>query len=451
MCQVKVTKDGCKLRFTISAKIIREMNAIYGDYLKIIINGREDLKYYIKIPNICPSRTNLQTRRDIPKNTAKILEIKNGDMVNVDLSLVNNYRSENLIVDNMLDILATIPRYERDCPIMIDLEEENGEEFCNVWYCSGQGGNAKLVRLKRYVKIDRQLGEFFGLMQAESRKNGPKFDFTNNLLLEHELFMNIGKRFGISKTLWNYQLFFNSDMDNDGLSKDINKIKKMFNVSKKIILTENNLLNKVALTIYIDSNLLAVIMINLMKILRRRVADSLDADFLKDFAVGFVSKDLLGDGTVVSRGGEADITISEQDLCSQEDIVKIFGNLGIRTSTYKNRILLKTDLNTYLWFIENKIFEGHKNREKIVKSILSNYYVKSLYDRFNGHDFYTAKDLSEKFKLKKSTAYMFLLRNKRRGFLENKDSCFTLTNKGQEFIKIINEAKIEVTNLCKLP
>jgi len=447
MYQVRVTKDGCKLRFTIPAKIIREMNAKFGDYLKIIINGREDLKYYIKVPKICPSRTNLQTKRAIPQNIVKLLKIKDGDILNVDISLVDNYRSENLIVNSMLDILATTPRYERDCPIMIDLEKENGEEFCNIWYCSGQGGNAKLVRLKRYIKIDRQLGEFFGLMQAESRKNGPKFDFTNNLLLEHELFMNIGERFGISKALWNYQLFFNSNMDNDGLNKDINKIKKMFNVSKKIILTENNLLNKVALTIYIDSNLLAVIMINLMKILRKRVADRLDDDSLKEFAIGFVSKDLLGDGTVVSRGGEADITISEQDLCSQKDIVKIFENLGIRTSIYKNRILLKTDLSTYLWFIENKVFEGHKNREKIVKSILSNYYVKSLYGRFKGHDFYTAKDLSEKFKLKKSTAYMFLLRNKRRGFLTSKEGYFMLTNKGREFIEMINKAKNELTNL----
>ena len=140
-----------------------------------------------------------------------------------------------------------------------------------------------------------------------------------------------------------------------------------------------------------------------------------------------------------------------QDLCSQKDIIKIFVNLGIRTSIYKNRILLKNDLDIYLWFIKNKIFEGHNNRKKLIKSILINYHIRSLYDRFNGHDFYTAKDLSEEFKLNKSTAYMFLFRNKRRGFLTSKGGYFTLTNKGQEFIEIINEAKIEFTNLCKLP
>ena len=78
---------------------------------------------------------------------------------------------------------------------------------------------------------------------------------------------------------------------------------------------------------------------------------------------------------------------------------------------------------------------------------MSNYYVKNLYDRFNGYDFYTAKNLSEKFKLKKSTAYMFLLRNKRRGFLTSKGGYFTLANKGHGFIEIINKAKNELTNL----
>lgn len=444
MQQVRVTKDDLKLKFTVPAKKIREIGAKSGDYLKIIINGREDLKYYTKVPKIPPSRTNLQTKKDIPKNIVKLLEIKEGDILNVDISLVNNYRSENLIVEGMLDILAIVQRYERDCPIMVDLEKENGEEFCNIWYCSGQGGNAKSVRLKRYIKIDRQLGEFFGLMQAESRKGGLKFDFTNNLLSEHQLFIDVAERFGVSMDLWNYQVFFNSSMNNDELSKDISKIKNMFCISKKIILTENNLLNKVALTIYIDSNLLAIIMINIMRILRKRIADNLDFAFLKNFAIGFVSKDLLGDGSVTSRGGAIDIMISEQDLHSQRDIVKIFGNLGIRTSTYRNRILLKTDLITYLWFIENKVFAGHQNRKKLLKLILNNYYIKSLYDRINGYTSYTARKLADRHGLKRDTAYMFLLRNKRRGFLENNHSCFILTNQGQEFIRIINEAKNEL-------
>ena len=49
---------------------------------------------------------------------------------------------------------------------------KDNEEWIRVWFSSKFGGNTKSIELKRYILIDRNSGEFFGLFQAESGKYG---------------------------------------------------------------------------------------------------------------------------------------------------------------------------------------------------------------------------------------------------------------------------------------
>lgn len=453
--KVKVIADGEKIRFTIPAKELRRINAKSGDYVKVgIKKDAYHTDYYVSIPSIPPSRTNLQVKRNIPKEFVKKANIKAGDLIGLNMSLVENKRSTELIKDGELDILAAIPeKVESDRVVMVDLFKKNNEEYCRVWYCSGQGGNAKPIELKRYAKVDRKLGEFFGLMQAESRKNGHKFDFTNNLVAEHKLFMQVAERFGVPKNLWKFEIFYNPSMSKEDVEKQVSIFKENLSINKKITYVESRTLSKVALAIYIDCNILAKIMILLMLRLRSRVANLMNTKELREFAIGFICKDLLGDGTIIcnpSRG--AYIEISEENLESQKDITKILNNLGIKTRINKNKIIFKNNLDVYLWLLKNKAFEGHVNRKKLLNFILSNYYVKSLYNRFKKNIHYTPLEFAKEHNLLLSTAQMFLRRNAIRGFLvydkNNKRlNVYKLSTKGQKFMKIIEDTQKELTTL----
>jgi len=452
--KVKVTADGEKIRFTIPAIKLREINAKTGDYVKVSIKkDKYRTTYYVSIPSMPISRTNLQVKRNIPKEFVKKSNLRARDFIDLNISLMENKRSTELIKGGELDILTTIPgMMESSRPVMVDLFKKNNEEYCRVWYCLGQGGNAKPIELKRYIKIDRQLGEFFGLMQAESRKNGHKFDFTNNLASEHKLFMQIAGRFGISHDLWKFEIFYNPNMSKDDVKKQVSIFKKNLCINRKITYVKSRTLSKVALAIYIDCNILAKIMISTMLKLRSKVANSMDTKKLKEFAIGFICKDLLGDGTIIcspKRG--AYIEISEENLESQQDITQILGNLGIKTRINKNKIIFKTNLGVYLWLLRNKAFEGHINRRKLINFTLSNYYVKGLYNRFKKDIPYTSIGFANKNKLKLSTAQMFLRRNTIRGFLvyyKNKNlNVYKLSPKGQIFLGIIKNAEKELTIL----
>lgn len=290
-------------------------------------------------------------------------------------------------------------------------------------------------------------------MQAESRKNGPKFDFTNNLVSEHKLFMDVARRFRILKHLWKYQIFYNSLIPKEKVAEEVSVFKEKLDIDDKIIFTENKLLTKIALTIYIDCNVLSEVMMSLMRMLRSRVANSIETNELREFAIGFICKDLLGDGTVIHNkaNGKIEIVISEENLQSQKEISNVLNHFGIRTNISKNRIYLQTNLNIYLWFLENKAFEGHENRRKLIKAILNNYYIKRLYSRFKNDVSYNCVEFAKEHKLLLPTAQKFLRDNTKRGFLNcNRDkrlNAYTLSSKGQDFIRIIKNAEKELTTL----
>ena len=449
---IKITQRGIRngrqvLGFTIPIKKLRGIKANEGDFIRVNIKkGDIEAHYYIFVNKKCHSRKKLQIRKAIPKEIIAKLRLKDNDLIKFKVSLINNIRKEKLIIKGYIDILAAIPkRTKSNKEIMLDYCYKRNKGFCHVWYCSGQGKKIEPIRLNRWIKINCELGEFFGLMQAESRKAGTKFDFTNNLISEHKLFTKVAENFGIKKQSWKYSFFYNPYMKEEDTNIQVSKFKKEFNISHKVNLIKNERLTKVAFCSYINSTLLGWIMTNILCQLRSEMGrQRSNNERATNFRKGFISKVLLGDGTVVLNKANKglDISISEQDPQSQKDIKRILKKEEIGSYFMQNRIDLLTGFEEYLWLLKNNAFINHPNRKKMIRCILSNFYVNCFYTRLR--EKIDKEQFQKKHKLNKNPTNIFLYRNYKRGYLIKKGKTYELSKKGKEAISILKNAEKEL-------
>ncbi|MBU0929820.1 MAG: hypothetical protein KJ623_02000 [Nanoarchaeota archaeon] len=455
MAEVRVEEYKGKFRFTIPRLELRKIQAKTDDYIKVILNKNNKIcTYYGRIPNIPKCRTNLQTKKGVPKDYAKQINLKKGDFINLKISKVDNVKSDILIRGGYLDVLNNIPiKTNSNKTIMVEEFLRNNENWLKVWYCSGHGGKSKEIELKRFVKIDKKLGEFFGLMQAEGGKKN-KFTFTNKFISEHKLFIDITKSFGISEDMWNYIIYHKPNINNDSLKNFLKTFKNTFCINKPITITKNKNLIDVIYGIYINSKLLNLIMVNMLIKMRSSllyIPNKTTSKSLKEFAEGFIIKDLIGDGTVIvnEANRQLSVIISEQDKKAQKDIVNILKMLNIEARVDGIKIYLSTKFENCLWLLKNKVFKEHKyNRKKLVSYMINNYYFNCLYNRLNKFNIYSIKSFSKLHKLPYNTAEMYLYRNFLRGYLnrykKRNKSLYITTKKCEEMINIFEDTKKEL-------
>ncbi|MFC1690663.1 hypothetical protein ACFL0W_00655 [Nanoarchaeota archaeon] len=454
--KIKVFPDRDKFRFTIPTSSIRKIGAKPDNYVKLNIQ-KDSHKYqtYLSIPSLPKSRDNLQVRRAVPKDFVEKANLKTGDILDISISLVDNIRTNRIIIGDYLDLLALIPRKTKcNKTIMVELFNKNDEDWLKAWYCSGKGGNAKSIELKRFVTIDEKLGEFFGLMQAESSKNGVRLDFTMKFLSQINLFMDISKLFGIPESSWKGMIFHNPDITNECLESRKKEFAKLLDINEtSISLIKNKNLLDIIYSMYIPNTTLGQIMITILTKIRTHLEKQEKLNnYLREFSTGFIIKYLLGDGTVIANNSSLDIFISEGNLSIHPSIRKLLKLLNINSSSQDIKIHLSTNFEVCIWLIENNAFAEHKdNRRKLLKYVLSNYYFKILYERLKSVNNRRISEFAKKHNISIKTAQKYLSDNTKRGFLHKIKSdvniIYHITKKGENFLYLMKSAKEELQPL----
>lgn len=444
--KVCISKD---FRLTIPINIVRE---IYkpNSYFKVTLSKNNVTSlFYLRLPSKkCPSKKELQVRRKLPIEIINNLQLKPNDFLIIqDIFPLNSAKSTIQITDNKFDILS-LPLEN----IMSESFLKNGESWCRFWFSSRFGGRSKFIELKRYILINRTLGEFLGLMQAESRKYGDKFDFTNVLINEHKLFIDIAyKYFGINRNIWNLTVFFNKSKLN---AKDILKyemeFKNKLNLSPiKVYHVPHKTITNTCYSISINCRILNKIMNSLLITMRQIMIEN-NEDSIKDCSKGFIVKSLLGDGTagVLADYKNLEIVLFEQDKKAQNDITKILRNFDINSNINGIRLDISTKLDSCMWFLENNLFTGHiKNRNKFLCYLKNNLHLNRMVKRFSTMDKdITISEFAKLNNLTKGTAHMYLFRNVKLGFLtsysSNKLNFYRLSTKGKKFLDLLKEKEI---------
>lgn len=440
MYKLKISKD---YRITIPKSLTKNLK--YNNFYKVIIRKKNETEYfYFRIPKKCPSRKYLQIRRKLPEETIRNLQLKPNDNIElVRIFEIKKYNS-NILLDKHINLLSL-----KLDSIMIDKFSRNGIEWVRFWQSTKNGGRTIKVDLKRFVPIDRKLGEFFGLIQAEARKNGSKFDFTNVLKSEHKIILDIFKNyFGVSRSRWSFGLICNPKFSKDRIEEEKLSFAKELGLNpKKGYDTRSKTIISFAYNIYINRKILNLVMNKILILLREDADKKIGNKNLKEFYRGFLIKCLLGDGHVAINRDltSMDLILSEKNKKAQQDIMNILNSFNINSRASGIRIDISTNIDACMWFLENGLFIGHnKNRNKFLKFLNNNFYIKTRLKRFSkiGNSC-TTKEFAEKNLLSCNTAKMYLNRNVERGFLKNSYKpntgfVYKLTNKGSKFLSTIS-------------
>lgn len=434
-------------RITLPSEAFRNFQP--DDFVKIFLQ-KDNLvsSFYLRTPKTPPSRKYLQIRRRLPDNVIGELALKQSDFVNfVRVEKLENQKT-NLIKDNYIDLLAL------DLSgIMIDRFTKNNEEWVRFWQSNRVGGITNSIELKRFVQIDRSLGEFFGLMQAESGKRGQRLDFTNTFMSEHKIFVDVAEQYlGIQRNSWSFGLICNPVLSLQEIERIGAEFAKEINLKSKYYHTRSKTILKVAYTICINRKLLNLVMNNVLIKIRTEVAENgkNNLDFM-EFSKGFIIKCLLGDGHIsVGRNlTSADIVLSEPDIQTQNDFMKMLRCFGIHSNVGGIKVDISTDFDSMIWFLENGLFLGHKeNRDRFLKYIKNNFYVGTRFRRFSTIDgCCNIEEFAKNNSLSCTSAQMYLYRNMKKSFLENISKLknrpiYKVTNKGEKFLNLIREINL---------
>ena len=432
--KIKVSKD---YRITIPKNRLTDLSI--GEFAKITIKKADtSANFYFRTPAKCPSRRYLQVRRKLSTDIIRELQLK--PLEEVDITLIEPVKKERsrIFTGNSFDLLVL--ELEN---VMTESFFKNGEEWVRYWSSSKSGGITKLIELKRYIPINRKTGEFFGLMQAESRKYGKKFDFTNIFISEHKVFLDVAEEFGMSLSQWSFGVIYNPNISEKDVLVAKEEFAKELGLQKdKGYITKSQTITKFAYSISISSKLLNMVMNKTLKKLRKEVYRFAHNNEFKSFCMGFLLKDLLGDGTVGFPSPKSiQICISEPDTKAQKDIINIAEIFGINARVNDIRIYLSTNFDSLLWFLQNKAFYNHKkNRQKIEYFIRKGFYFNILEERLKTINSTTnAKTFAAVNNIKILTAKRYLERKYDRGFLEkaiqNGINTYRLSSKGNEFLR----------------
>lgn len=444
---VKISRE---FKITIPIDYVRNLNVKTGDYIKVGIENKfASTFFYLKIPTKPKSRKIIQVKKELPKDiidrlgllTEKIVRIKKVEKVERPIV-------KEPFVNSSFDLAYIVPQ-----EMMCETISKNGEEFLRLWNVNNRNGLAKIFELKRFIPLNKEVGEFFGLLQAEGSKRNNKLSFTNAIIEEHMLIVNAAnKYFGLPTEEWSVFVHYSPKlMELDEVKKVASKFIKKLNLKKESFrIVEHPGLTKTNFQISISSSILSKIFNAALVFLRKNTTN------FNEFCKGFISKVLIGDGTVcLSKDLERlEIVISEVDLDAQKDLVSMLTSMGIHASIQVNKINISTNFYSCIWFLENNIFNTHKeNRKKFLTYILHNYYFTILFKRLNSlMKSKTVKKFALESNLKEKTARMYLLRNLKRGFVEKTKGGYKISEKGRKFLSLYKRSFVEfLTNLCKHP
>lgn len=468
-----VVKVAEKNRATISLQAVRELEAQPGDYLKVrAAKNEKECMFYVQVPQVPPSRKYLQVRRSIPEAIAKELGIKPGDEVELTLlELVRREKPTEIFTEGKIDLLAASPEYSHSGrPLMVDVFMRDGDEWMRVWYSAGQGNKPKEIEIKRYLPLNRASGEFFGLLQAEGRKSGSRFDFTNTLVEEHARLVNFVNDI-VKGAEWSMDVFYNAGLTDKVARQKLQYFLKTVKISpRRVSFIKHQTVSDCAFTVRINSTVLGEMLMAALRMIRSKAAElARDGKLergLREFCKGFALKDLLGDGSValqLIRGRRKSrgmiITLNEVNEMFQADIISILSGLGLRTTPCSknktSRIGLRKNLQTYIWILKNGAFVEHfRNRGKFLASFYDNHYTKKLLrlSGFRGKAM-TTQQFAKITRISTDAAHMYLSRHVKKGHLyllggkNRRENKYGLTREGELLVKALERGLEELHNI----
>ncbi len=379
----------------------------------------------------------------MPKFVRDKLKLKIGDFFEI-LEIrrtIQPKRPSNLIKGNYVDLLFLLPKNMTNGKDII-VDYKNG--VIRAWSLKCQE-----FRIKRFVEIEA-IGKLFGLIQAESAKNGNKFNFVNIIYTLHkEFFSLLNSVTNINDLFFKCYLQYNPRIGKAEAVRKALEFQEIMDLpSYKLTLVENSQTGDVPpVEISIFNKLFNEIFLGILGNLRSYLMNKRLTSEGKKLAESFISRLLTGDGTIMVFARKNHFTpyIKIFDIAERlKDYKKILMNLGIISRVDEKEFTLWLNCNWEMakYLYETGAFEGHDlNRKKLLEAIVNHAKAKSLSKlKIFGNKSFSLNNIAEMFSGKSATSY-WLANRISEGYLKYNNNKYLLTKKGNDILTFIDSLK----------
>jgi DNA-binding Lrp family transcriptional regulator len=419
---------------------------------------------------ICNTRYRKETNQTLMYINNTVIEklgIQIGDVIKVvEIKKIPQQRPTKIFVGNKIDLMSLVPKRTRKGFEIFVVETENGnEKSILVWY-----KGAEQIQIKRYVDA-KLLGYLLGQLQAEGSKykkikktSSPTVVFTSKLLGENVEFTRALQDLGVQNNLMKARCYYNPNNFNEDRAKNI---MRKFTSLTGIPIKECKLSNKkvwFTIQVAVERSVLGEILLNAMDILRQKIVESGKfTNGLRELAEGFLTKLLIGDGTLniyrcKSRRNTFVINgyISDGDPEYRRDYRKILRKFNISAASYDEdgRVYFRCNKENLKFFYNIKAFLGTKNWIKLLIAIFLSRIDVIFYKRLKKlaeFPVFSTKDIENLFNLSANAARNWVMYQRKRGYInvkENKEiPLFTLTKKAFDLLNLLTQCENELRNL----
>lgn len=438
---------GNKLGISLNKHQLEKLNLNKGDYVSVKI-------YNIEVHATFVTRFNYNIT--LRKSFADILKLEPDDEITVIIEpIVNLERTKEIFRNNKIDLLSLIPeKTSLGYEIFATPFKRNNKQWLRIWYAH-ERGSGRQIELIRYVDISA-FGRILGQLQAEGTKSFKHVVFTNKLISEHKDFVNFLGEFGIRRDSIAVDLYFNKDRYD---SEFIQNLVKEFET--KIDTKVDNIRPARSKTYgfrtFISNTIFSEILMNAMEKTRRTISsENILSPTLKEFADGFLSKLLTGDGSLDITNNPR-VIIADGNEEYREDYIKILKRLGFKAKSSKPIFVrFYCGFLKLLYLYKIKAFYGTNNWARLLEAIerqIQRRYMKPylrIVD-FIGCNF-TIKEITETYNVTISGARDWIKNMKRKGMIKivgkkSRKFLYTLTDRGYE---VANQLELSLKEIEKL-
>lgn len=435
-------KKGTRCYISIPYKLCTEHNIKLKDVILAKINNYEFFGYV--------TGTNSSKRINLPLKIFQQLSLGKNNIV---IEKLPERKSELIIFNNQIDLYFSLPNKIKhyDWPLVITKNQEK----ITVW-----SPQAYPHTIPRYLKLDEELFELFGLFQGEGYKKTPvggtRIGFVNsdkeiiNYVLKH-----LNKKLDISISQWS--AFINYVYSGEQPSKIENKLIQEWSQKTKIHSNNFKRVNYLrgkgirsaksgTLHIFIPQCVLGEIYLNILEIIEKLSTEK------EKYAAAFLRGLMAADGSATLQKHKHYQTIRIAELAVESthekelynNILKKLG-LNIKDYSFYNRKLCICGWDDFLKLAKIDAFRLHKTKRNNFKIGFQNHKQTRMIKKYLSPLFkekLSANQLMEKLKLKSQGSLLQTLQTQiKRGLVERKkienEYKYYLTKKGGEILEFL--------------
>jgi bifunctional DNA-binding transcriptional regulator/antitoxin component of YhaV-PrlF toxin-antitoxin module len=431
---------------------------IHDKFLEIEIRKNERSVKFL-------SRINCDGRLVIPKGFAKQLNIGKGDVVNVNIGVIENIERKSKLFDKeVFDLLSFIPK--RTMSGFEIFVKEHGEKLI-LWYSAR--GRPKEIEINRYVPI--KFSRLLGYYQAEGTKpilrkrRGRELSFTNKSIRMIKDFIEISRTL-FDVELWNATVRYNHNIEMGGIEDLITSLPDMGIRKSKIKCKEAKRISSYTIKIWITNSVLVETIFNMMEKIREHIISNDSNGNGKKILKYFLQGLIAGDGSFnvlrdKNNSQHSFLSIYEgnekyaKDYKSMMEKMQIYGN--IRKDNRKNLFVFHkpTNWDDLLRLLEYELFCRKSHFLKLKKAITEHKRYRSLkYLDLFSRDISTS-DFRKLTNRSYEYTYTWLRDREREKMIERLDkrngmNIWRLNEKGKKMRKLMSDLKYN-RNIISLP